>query len=236
VIDPRPLWDFDDPAASGERFLDRAEQAEEPDRTAWLTQYVRALGLQERYDEATRVLDGLASDDPGAATYLDLERGRVLRSSGQPDVARPYFESAVTRAESAGLDALQVDALHMVALVAPSDEQHEIHARALAVARGSDDPRARDWDASLLNNIGMTHADAGEWGQALSTFEEALAARERIGDPATIRIAKWMVAWALRNLDRRDEAREIQRSLKAELDSIGASDQYVDDELALLAD
>jgi tetratricopeptide (TPR) repeat protein len=236
VIDPRPLWDFDDPAASGERFLDQAEQAEEPDRTAWLTQYVRALGLQERYDEATRVLAGLATDDPGAATYLDLERGRVLRSSGHPDDARAHFESAVTRAESAGLDALQVDALHMVALVAPAEEQHEIHARALAVARGSDDPRARDWDASLLNNVGMTYADAGEWDSALATFEEALAARERIGDPATIRVARWMVAWALRNLDRRDEAREIQQALKAELDSIGASDQYVDDELALLAD
>jgi tetratricopeptide (TPR) repeat protein len=236
VIDPRPWWDFDDPAASGERFLDEAERAAEPDRTAWLSQYVRALGLQERYAEAHRVLDGLSSDDPGAATYLDLERGRVLRSSGHPDDARPLFESAAARAESAGLDALHVDALHMVALVAPAEEQHDIHARALAVARGSEDPRARDWDASLLNNIGMTYADAGEWEQALATFEEALAARERIGDPATIRVARWMVAWALRNLGRRDEARKMQLALKAELELVGATDQYVDEELALLAD
>src|SRR5262249_53083925 len=164
----------------------------------------------------------------------DLERGRVLRSSGPPDDARPYFESAVTRAESVGLDALQVDALHMVALVAPIEEQHEIHARALAIARGSDDARARDWDASLLNNIGMTYADAGQWEQALVTFEEALTARERIGDPATSRVARWMIAWTLRNLGRRDEAREMQLALKAELESVGASDQYVDEELALL--
>src|SRR5690242_8467732 len=132
MIDPRPLWDFDDPASSGERFLDAAEAAAEPDRTSWLTQYVRALGLQEKYDEATRVLDALASDDPEAATYLALERGRVLRSSGRPDDARPLFEEAVASASAAGLDALHVDALHMVALVAPAEEQHEIHQRALA--------------------------------------------------------------------------------------------------------
>jgi tetratricopeptide (TPR) repeat protein len=236
VIDPRPLWDFDDPAASGERFLDAAEHADEPDRTSWLTQYSRTLGLQERYGDASRVLDELASDDAEAATYLDLERGRVLNSSGRAEEARLLFESAVRRAASAGLDALHVDALHMVAIVAPAEEQHDINSRALAIARGSDDQRARDWDASLLNNIGMTYADDGDFERALSTFEEALAARKRIGDPATIRVARWMIAWSLRNLGRREEAREIQQSLKRELDSIGEVDEYVDEELALLAD
>jgi tetratricopeptide (TPR) repeat protein len=236
VIDPRPLWDFDDPAASGERFLAAAEDADEPDRTAWLTQYARTLGLQERYDDAHRVLDELASEDPQAATYLDLEHGRVLNSSGRADEARPLFEAAARTASEAGLDALQVDALHMVAIVAPPEEQHEVNARALVVARASSDQRARDWDASLLNNIGMTHADAGDFEQALATFEEALTARERIGDPATIRVARWMIAWSLRNLGRREEALEIQRALKQELDSIGETDEYVDEELALLAD
>lgn len=236
MIDPRPLWDFDDPASSGERFLDAAEQAGEPERTSWLTQYVRALGLQEQYDAANRVLDGLRSDDPEAATYLALERGRVLRSSGHPDEARPLFERAAATASAAGLDALQVDALHMVALVASPEDQPAIHEQALAVARASSDQRARDWDASLLNNVGMTYADAGDFTSALATFEEALAARERIGDPATIRVARWMVAWSLRNLGRREEALEIQRSLQQELESVGETDHYVDEELALLAD
>ena len=95
---------------------------------------MRALGLQERYDEATRVLDGLGSEDPEAATYVRLERGRVLRSSGHPDQARPHFESAAATAEDGGLEALHIDALHMVALVAPADEQLEINRRALALA------------------------------------------------------------------------------------------------------
>jgi tetratricopeptide (TPR) repeat protein len=236
MIDPRALWDFDDPASSGERFLDAAEQAAEPERTSWLTQYARALGLQERYDAAQRVLDGLTSDDPEAATYLALERGRVLRSSGHPDAARPVFEQAVATASAAGIDALHVDALHMVALVAAPEEQPALHEQALSVARASEDQRARDWDASLLNNIGMTYADAGDFGSALDAFEQALAARERIGDPGTIRVARWMIAWALRNLGRRDEALEMQLGLKKELESVGETDQYVDEELALLAD
>ena len=236
MIDPRPLWDFDDPASSGERFLDAAEKAQEPERTAWLTQYVRALGLQEKFDEADRILDTLASDDPQTATYLELERGRVLRSSGRAEESRPHFEAAAATARAAGLEALHIDALHMVALVAPEAEQLALNQRALEVARTATDQRARDWDASLLNNIGMTHADAGDFEAALGSFEEALAARERIGDPATIRVARWMIGWSLRNLGRRDEARAIQQALKAELDEVGATDEYVDEELALLAD
>ncbi len=236
MIDPLPFWDFADPAASAERFLDAAEHADEPDRTAWLTQYARALGLQEQYDQAGLVLDRLASDDPQAATYLALERGRVLRSSGHPEESRAHFERAATLAEASGLEALQVDALHMVALAAPAEDQLRLNAEALAVARAATEPRARDWDASLLNNIGMTHADAGDFEAALASFEEALAARERIGDPGRTREARWMVGWALRNLGRRDEALAVQRGLKDELDSIGDTDSYVDDELALLAD
>jgi tetratricopeptide (TPR) repeat protein len=236
VIDPRPLWDFEDPAASGERFLDAAERADEPDKTAWLTQYVRALGLQEKYDEATKILDRLHCDAPEAATYLALERGRVLRSSGRVEESRPHFESAAALARAAGLEALNVDALHMVALAAPEEEQLALNEAALAVARASTDQRARDWDASLLNNIGMTYADAGDHQAALAAFEQALAARERIGDPATIRVARWMIGWAYRNLGRREEALEVQRALKEELDSLGDTDTYVDDELALLAD
>lgn len=234
MIDPRPLWDFDDPAGSGERFLEAAEGADEPDRTSWLTQYVRALGLQERYDEATKVLDQLSSDAPEAATYLALERGRVLRSSGRVEESREHFESAAALAESAGLEALHVDALHMAALAAPPEEQLALHEAALAAARAATDQRARDWDASLLNNLGMSYADAGDFEAALTAFEAAQAARERIGDPATIRVARWMVAWTYRNLGRRDEALEIQRALKQELEEAGASDQYVDEELALL--
>ncbi len=122
----------------------------------------------------------------------------------------------------------------MVALVSEGERQIAVTERALAAAAASSDPRARDWDASLLSNLGMTHADAGDFVQALVVFEEALAARERIGDPRRTRVARWMVAWALRNLGRRDEALALQQALKAELAALGEEDPYVDEELALL--
>jgi tetratricopeptide (TPR) repeat protein len=183
------------------------------------------------------VLDDLSPDgSPELAVRLLLEQGRLYRSSGDPEHARPFFDEAATAAERAGLDELRVDALHMTALTSGPAEQVAVIEHALAVAGASSDPRARDWDASLLNNLGMTHADAGEFGRALVVFEDALAARERIGDPGRTRVARWMVAWALRNLGRRDQALALQRALKSELDALDEEDPYVDEELALLSD
>ncbi|NYJ02736.1 tetratricopeptide (TPR) repeat protein [Nocardioides thalensis] len=232
---PSDLWDFDDPAGSEQRFRAAADDAQGPARDVLLTQVARALGLQERYDAAHALLDGLdPASSPEVAVRVLLERGRLLRSAGDPDGARTVFEEAVRRAQAVGLDELHVDALHMVALVAAPEEQVAIAEAALALARSNTDPRARDWDASLLNNVGMTHADAEDWPAALAAFEEALAARERIGDDGRTRVARWMVAWALRNLGRNDEAFEMQTALKAELEAIGEEDPYVDEELEIL--
>ena len=234
MTDPDDLWDFDDPAGSEQRFRAAAQTAEGVDRLVLLTQVARALGLQERYDEGHAVLDDLAVGSPEVATRAELERGRLLRSAGDPDAARPHFEAAASTAREAGLEALHVDALHMFALVAPAEDQQRLTEEALAVARSSADASARNWDASLLNNLGMTHADAGDWPAALAAFEEALVSRERIGDAGRTRVARWMVGWALRSLGRTDEALAVQTALKAELDAIGEEDPHVDEELALL--
>jgi tetratricopeptide (TPR) repeat protein len=234
MTDPNHLWDFDDPAGSEQRFRAAAETAEGRDRLVLLTQVARALGLQERYDEGHAVLDHLAVGDPEVAARTSLERGRLLRSAGDPDAAGPHFDAAAGAARAEGLEALHVDALHMVALVAPVQEQHRRTEEALAAARSSEDQAARDWDASLLNNLGMVQADAGDWPAALASFEEALAARERIAEPARTRVARWMVGWALRNLGRTEEALAVQTALKAELEAAGEEDPYVDEELAAL--
>jgi tetratricopeptide (TPR) repeat protein len=234
MIDPTPMWDFDDPAASEQRFRAEAEAGDPDDRLVLMTQVARALGLQEKYDEGHAVLDDLSPTGDEVASRIVLERGRLFRSGGRPEEARAQFDAAAQTAAAAGLDALRVDALHMVALVADPADRLVRHEEALAVARASSDQRARDWDASLLNNIGMAHADAGDFVAALASFEEALAARERIGDVTRTRPARWMVAWALRNLGRTDEALARQQELKAELDAAGLTDPHVDEELALL--
>jgi tetratricopeptide (TPR) repeat protein len=122
----------------------------------------------------------------------------------------------------------------MVAIVAAPEDQLRLNEEVLAIARAATAPAARNWDASLLNNIGMVHADAGDFSTALARFQEALTARERIGDVDRTRVAKWMIAWSLRELGRTDEALAMQRALKAELDADGKSDTYVDQELAIL--
>jgi tetratricopeptide (TPR) repeat protein len=205
--------------------------------TDWVqvTKDARALGLEDRFAEGHALLDTVPAD-AGAETAVrvSLERGRLFRSAGDPATASAHFDAAVAAAASAGLDGLQVDALHMVALVAPTDQQLAAHEAALALARSSTDPDAQRWLPSLLNNLGMTYSDLGDWPAALTAFEQALAGRLEGDDAEATRVASWMVAWALRNLGRRDEAREMQRALKVELDAAGASDEYVDEELALL--
>jgi tetratricopeptide (TPR) repeat protein len=234
VTDPAELWDFDDPAGSEQRFR---EAAVEDDSALMMTQVARALGLQERYDEAHAVLDEVQAHPllyPENQVRIYLERGRLFRATGQSEEAAQQFDIAAGLAEMAGAEALHIDALHMQAIMAAPYEGVLLSELALARAAGARDPRARDWDASLLNNLGMMHVETQHPDRALQAFERALEARERIGVPADIRVARWMIGWTLRLLGRRDEALEIQRGLKAELDALGERDPHVEDELRKL--
>jgi tetratricopeptide (TPR) repeat protein len=231
-------WDFDDPVRSANRFRAAMKDPAFPDAPGARTQLARALGLQERYAEALAELDAVDAEPhltAEARVRAALERGRVLRSSGDPDAAVEHFVAAASAAVEGGFEALHVDALHMEALVAPDPElQIARTLAALHVARSSHDQRARDWDASLLNNLGMARHDAGDDVGALAAFEQALVARLRIGDPERTRVAEWMIGWALRLLGRTDEALAVQLRLKKQLEASGSKDPFVDEELALL--
>jgi tetratricopeptide (TPR) repeat protein len=122
----------------------------------------------------------------------------------------------------------------MIAIVAPPAEQEPLNRQALALAAGASDPRARDWRASLLNNLGWALFDRGDLAAALTTFEEALAARIEQDKPGDIQVARWCVARTLRALGRFEEALAIQQALAAEHAAAGTSDSYVDEELAAL--
>src|SRR6478736_1581898 len=122
MIDVQTLWNFDDPAGSEARFREAADIAEGTDRLVLLTQVARALGLQEKYDEAHGVLDDLSVSDDEVVVRVSLERGRLFRSVGDVDAARPHFEAAERSAAQAKLDALRVDAIHMQALTAAAPE------------------------------------------------------------------------------------------------------------------
>lgn len=235
VIDD--LWDFDDPAASEARFRNAHAKAATPaDALELLTQVARAQGLQGKYDEAHATLDSVERDVHANAERIRiriaLERGRVFNSAGEREQARPHFDDAWQRARRVKLDALAVDAAHMLAIVAEANESLQWNQRALALAQASSDPRARRWVASLHNNIGWTHHDCGDFDTALQHFQTALEARRQQGKPREVLIARWCIARCLRSLGRVEEALTEQQALLNAWDEIGEADGHVHDELA----
>lgn len=234
-VDIRALWNFDDLPATEAAFRAALAGAGGDDALSLQTQIARTYSLRSRFDEAHAVLDrvepGLAAAGAEPRVRYLLERGRTFRSSKQVEKAKPLFAEAVERAVAAKLEFLAIDAMHMVAIVAPPAEQMAWNQRALAAAQAATDPAARDWDASLANNIGMTLHGEGRYEEALASFRTALAARERIGKPGGIRIAHWMIAWTLRSLKRHDEALVILQRLERETAVVGQPDAWVFEEL-----
>ncbi|MEP7158111.1 MAG: GrpB family protein [Chloroflexota bacterium] len=160
-----------------------------------------------------------------------LEGGRLLNSDGHPEEARPAFETAFAAATEAGFEHLAIDALHMVAMVAPASEQEALNRRALELAAAAADPRAQRWRASLLNNLGWSAFERSEFAAALELFEEALDERIAQGQPAEILIARWCIGRTLRALGRVHDALAMQRSLAHEHEQAGTSDPFVEEEI-----
>jgi tetratricopeptide (TPR) repeat protein len=170
------------------RFAEAAAAAAGAERAELETQRARALGLAERYDEADAALDAITDRSPVVRVRVDLERGRVRNSSGNPDAAIPLFRAAAEAAASAGLAFLRVDALHMLA-IADNAHADEWMAQALAALETVDDPRTLRWHIPLHNNAGWARFDAGRFDEALAEFEHAKRAAVRWGTPQQVQWA-----------------------------------------------
>jgi tetratricopeptide (TPR) repeat protein len=262
-------WNFERPAETEQAFLAillrSAKDAPAAYRLEVLTQIARTQGLQRRFDAAHATLDQVqaalddldrpADDRPAPehealtprVRYL-LERGRVFNSAGEPARARPLFLAAwelATAAGAAGQDRYAVDAAHMLGIVEPAEQGLAWNRRALALAGGSDDPRARSWRGALYNNMGWTYHAAGAYAQALALFEAALVAWQEDGQTHLIALARWAIARTLRSLGRPQEAlarqmarlQELQEGEKGQEEEeeegarAGTSDGYVHEEI-----
>jgi len=248
AIDLDPLWDFNHPGRSEERFRAALATATGDDAIILQTQIARSYGLRGDFAKAKAILKNLEPQLPGAgvearARYA-LELGRTYASATHPpesqssdakEQARAAYRQAYEIARGGQLDGLAVDALHMLAFVdtEPAD-QLEWAQQALAIAQTSSQPAAKKWEASLRNNIGYALYQLGRYDEALDQFSQAVVLREKGEDAEAKRVAHWMVAWALRALKRNDEALAIQLRLEREREAAGAPSAYVFEELELL--
>src|SRR5262245_38340737 len=232
----RPFWDFNDLDASEERFRDQLlREKSDPGRAEVLTQLARVHGLRGDFDAGDDLIDDatlLAGSSTVARARIDLERGRLRRSSGDRDRALPLFESAFAIALEAGQEFVAADAAHMAALAAP-DRSGFVAWTRRGITLAEEYPDASYWLGSLLNNLGWEYYEAGEHAQALDAFERALAARERTPEnPEPIALARYAVGKALRGLDRADEAIPLLEQAVAWADDAGRPDGWYHEELA----
>ena len=248
AVDLAALWDFNRPELSEQRFRQALEKAGGDDALVLQTQIARSYGLRKDFAAAQRQLAAIEAAvktaGPEARVRWALESGRSWASATHaPDSltaeakqkARAFFTQALELAREARLDALAIDAVHMFAFVDTTPQQQlEWAQQALAISLASSQPAAQRWEASIRNNLGMALHGLGRYPEALAQFELMLALREKGGNAASVRVAKWLVAWTLRALRRGPEALQMQLQLEREAEAAGAPDPYVFEELALL--
>ena len=205
----RPLWNFDDLDASDQRFRAQLDQEQsDAGKAEVLTQLARVQGLREQFAEGDRLIDeaaGLAGSSAAAKIRIELECGRLRRSSGDVAAALPLFESAYEHAVETGELFLAADAAHMAALAAP-DRQAMLAwtEKGMSIAEASSDPQVYYWLGPLLNNLGSAYMDSREYEEALDCFQRALEVRKRYPEtPQMIEFAKESVAEALAALSRK---------------------------------
>ncbi len=251
AVDVDALWDFGRPEVSEQRFRAALTGAQGDDRLILQTQIARTFGLRRDFVQAKALLHdlrpALAAAGAEARARHALEWGRAHCSAAHRETAvteadrnaaRHAFTEAHELARQAGLDALAVDALHMMVFV-DTEPAQQVHwnLQALDAALASAQPSARAWEGSLRNNLGLAFHAQRRYDEALAQFRRLRELRAEAGRVGGERIARWLMAWTLRAMgdtSRADEALAMQLALEQELEAAGQPDRYVFDELQTL--
>ena len=232
----RESWDFDDLAATEGRLREQlARETTEEGRAEVLTQLARVRGLHGDFEAGERLADeaeAAAGESQLALARVELERGRLRRSSGNVEAALPLFESAFARSLEAGHYFIAVDAAHMAALAAP-DRRGIVAWTERGIELAESQASARYWLGPLLNNLGWEYYEAGDFEQALDAFQRALTAREADAENrAPIEIARYAVGKTLRALGRSAEAVPLLQQATIWAIESGSPDGWFHEELA----
>lgn len=235
------LWNYNDVAGTELKFKELLVTGAEKELSYKLqlqTQIARTYSLRGLFTEAHNMLDAvlnqLAEVNGIAHIRYHLERGRTFNSSGKKVEAKQEFEQAKAIAEELNEDFYLVDAIHMLAIIAPPNESILLHQHGIIKAESSQNEGARNSLGALYNNLGWSYFDAGEYEKALSVFLRSLQWRESKNSVPEIFLAKWCIARTLRALKRVDDALKIQLALFEESTTTGNPDGYVHEELGEL--
>lgn len=221
-LDFMKLWNYqkpDETEAEFRKLLPAAAAA--GDETYYgilLSQLARAIGLQQKFEDAHQILDlaveKIEFGGPKVAIYCNLERGRALNSNNEKEEAKLFFEAATKIAIENKEDALAVDALHMEAIVA-KDALGKLQKEeaALQHSEQSNQEGARKWLGTLYNNIAWSYMDMKQFEQAENLFEKGLAWQLENGKEHTINIAYWTIGRVKRAKQEYQEALKLMYDL-----------------------
>ena len=244
MLDPRPYWNFDDPAVSEFVFRDLLENTSDvDDRIVVQTQIARALGLQGKFDEAHALLGSLAPVGALDRAWLEIELGRVFNSqTGDARLSVPHFEAATSITKDWPDDEnlylaehVYIDSLHMMGVIVQMPQSAAVfNYEAIEAALECKTDSGRRWLPSLYNNLGWEEIGADNYEAALAAFEKSLEWARHFGEDRRIFPARYAVAHTHRIAGRSALALEQFSQLQKDLLAAGRSDQYVAAELAIL--
>ncbi|MFD0739549.1 tetratricopeptide repeat protein [Lysobacter koreensis] len=248
AVDILSLWDFSNPALSEQRFRSALGTANGDEVLILQTQIARTYVFRKDFQKSRQILRSIEPQIRSAGAEAQvrywLELGRTYASHQHPPEsqtpesksnARMAVEKALTISREARLDGLAIDAIHMLAFVDtdPAD-QVKWGQQALSLVEASNQPEAKQWEASVRSNLGEALYDLGRYEEALGHFRRAVILREQGANPRATRDANWHVARALRMQKHFDQAFAIQLRLERESEAMSDPRHYIFEELALL--
>jgi tetratricopeptide (TPR) repeat protein len=199
--------------AAGELYRRAAAEAEaeghRSNQVEALAQVARSYSIRGLGEEGRPWLVRAASladeGQPLGWARYQLVRGVYQREDGQREEATATFARLYEYCMGHELHRQAVNAAHMAAIAAETEQQIEWAHRGI---RAAEEGGFDDWLAILWNNLGWTYDDLGRYDEALDALSKAHDYHWQTGDEQAKLVADWSVAHALRMVDRLDEARE----------------------------
>jgi tetratricopeptide (TPR) repeat protein len=241
VIDADLPWER---AEEGEVALTAMLESlsDQPERAAEvMTQIARARSLKGKTREAELALDradqllasrGNAPRATKPTLRILLERGRLDVLKKTPSSARRFFLEAFEIASTSGELFFAIDAARMMSLIETPKLRSTWTRRALDLAEGSGDARARAWLGTLYTAMAWHFFGLLQLPNAFELFEKAAAFFDAEGARRKAIVARCARARTLRAMHRVDEALEAQQKLLVDLKTHGEENGLVYEEIA----